>query len=72
MKRKIIFFLICLSFATNLATAQRKSDQLKNDKKKIENEINSTQKLLEETKKIKIPLCSNLRYFVSRLQIGSR
>ncbi len=70
MKRKIIFFLICLSFATNLATAQRKSDQLKNDKKKIENEINSTQKLLEETKKNKNTSLQQLA--VLRKQITNR
>ncbi len=51
IRQLLILFGFAVVIMAGVLLAQPKSEQLKNDKKKIENEIKNTQKLLDETKK---------------------
>ncbi len=51
IRQFLILFGLAVIIMAGVLLAQPKSEQLKNDKKKIENEIKNTQKLLDETKK---------------------
>ena len=69
MRKYILFAILCLGI---LATgySQNKSDKLKSNKKKIEAEIASTKKLLEQTSKNKQASLQQLS--VLRRQISNR
>lgn len=56
MRQKVYAILVCIGliiFLFSVTSAQKSSSQLKNNKKKIEQDILQTQKLLNETKKNK-------------------
>jgi DNA gyrase/topoisomerase IV subunit A len=53
MKKIILLIAIIFSGLSLIVLAQTKSDELKSNKKKIEQEIATTQKLLNQTKKNK-------------------
>lgn len=65
-----ILMILCLGMSGSLQAQSKKSDELKNNKKKIETEIANTTKLLNQTKKNKNASIQQLS--VLRKQISNR
>ena len=70
MKKSLLFIFLLFSVSYVAIVAQTKSEQLKQNKKNLEKEINNTQALLDQTRKNK--KASLQQIAILRSQINNR